>query len=211
MKPSTTQEKKADKLWNRFNPNNQDKFWKKYEHLLDKNKEPQQASKDHFLTPPTSWIFRPSTSNYAKTLVIILFVSICLIAFGISILQSYGVISLVVPILSFLLVVFFEVRKLNTFQVEDKVFGIYNKLSFTKKHMLWKDIASMRIERKRGQKNETYRVIVIKTKMGKTQKFRFPMSNSHQQEFINLMEAKNIAITDKSDKGGFWSFLMDQI
>ena len=193
----STLEQQADALWNQFTPNDQDKFWKQYEGLLNKNKVTQKnAVRDQFLITSNAKAFRPSLFNYAQTAATLLFGTILFLSFG----SGNGDDFFLIPAFIFLLVAFFETWKLNTFYVEENFLGVHNKFSFTKEYITWKDVDSLTIcDRKNApMNNTTYRELEVKTYAGKTHKFRFPMSNSNQREFISLLKTKNILITDES-------------
>ena len=200
LSPHSTLEQQADTLWKQFAPNDQDKFWKQYEGLLDRNKVTHKnAVKDQFLITSKAQAFKPSIFNYTQTVATLLFGTILFLSFG----SGNGDDFFLIPAFAFLLVAFFETWKLNTFYAEENFLGIRNKFSFTKEYIAWKDIDSIGIFDRKSKlaNNTTYRELEVKTNAGKTHKFRFPMSNSNQREFINLIKAKNILITDESGEG----------
>jgi len=207
MKPHShhsSAEQKADTLWKQFNPDDQERFWEKYEGLLTQDQIPPQVSfPNTFLITPNARVFKPSISNYAQTAAMLVFSLLFLLSFGGSTGQSSGSDFFMILVFFFLLMVFFETWKLNKFYAEETFLGIRNKFSFKKEYIVWKDIDSMGIFDRKSMlvNNATYRELEVKTRFGEIHKFRFPLSSSSQREFISLVKSKNILITDNSGKG----------
>ena len=204
----TASEQKANLLWDQFSRRDQESFWKKYEPLVTTHKASRSASTPTKIMTPlpdevNNPVFSPSSGNYFQITFIVFFLIMFFATFVDQYHQGEALPTMLVP---FLGIIVYKLWRLNTFYIHEQYLTISKRVFSVKRRINWEDIKSITIE-KRRIKNETYRVLVINTYPRGTIIYKFPVSRADQQDFVDLLEAKGVQITDESASKGFWESL----
>lgn len=204
--PITTKEKKADKLWSKFNRKKQDTFWNDYEKLIEQSKPHKVVvpKTSHTASPdippplPTlrKMVFRQSADKSTRSTLALLITSLFMVAIVAMTHDSEAGIFMIPFMAIFLfIVVHMVVTNVNNFEVDQHHFSVHRKLMFTRVHFKWQTIQAIHIEQ--DDSNNGHDLCIRIHTDTRKYKFNYELDNYAHDRLMKVLRPRVPNTTDK--------------
>ncbi|OJJ14320.1 hypothetical protein BKI52_43355 [marine bacterium AO1-C] len=214
-KHPTTLEQEAKTLWATFDEQNVEKFWKKYDNLLDQHKQKPQEVKISSTTPvtPTLPQINPKTVFHPDALYI--FGKLCVVSFPLLIvvaglhesIDSFSVSQitaiLLLSAIGWVIFAFFSAANVCSFELTKDHLVIRNALFFVNKKVLWRRIESIHIQQTNDPEGKTSHELVVTDLIGFKQRFAYTLSAKNHQQLYQVLSKK----VSRIDAGNYKGYL----
>ena len=204
--PLTPKEKKADKLWSKFNRKEQATFWNDYEKLIEQSKPHKVVvpKTSHTASPnvppplPTlrKMVFRQSADKFMRASAALLITSLFMVAiFAMTYDSEAGFIMIPFMAIFLSIVVHMVVTNVNNFEVDQHHFSVHRKFMFTRVNFKWQTIQAVHIEQDDSDNGHDL-CIRIHTKT-KQYKFNYELDNYTHDHLMKVLRQRVPNTIDK--------------